>query len=83
MLLTAPAKLILAPTDHLVGGTAIAGTMDVRDLDAFTAAVARTESELGGLDFIVSVAGGIGFAASSTSVALSLSGNFFASSYVS
>ena len=40
------------------GGTAIAGTMDVRDLDAFTAAVARTESELGGLDFIVSVAGG-------------------------
>ncbi|WP_374664419.1 SDR family NAD(P)-dependent oxidoreductase [Ramlibacter sp.] len=40
------------------GATAIAGTMDVRDLDAFTAAVTRAEQELGGLDFVVSVAGG-------------------------
>lgn len=40
------------------GATAIAGMMDVRELDAFTAAVARAEQELGGLDFIVNVAGG-------------------------
>ncbi|MGV3570670.1 MAG: SDR family NAD(P)-dependent oxidoreductase [Ramlibacter sp.] len=40
------------------GARAIAGTMDVRELDAFAAAVERAERELGGLDFVVSVAGG-------------------------
>ncbi len=40
------------------GARAIAGAMDVRDLDAFAAAVERTEHELGGLDYVVSVAGG-------------------------
>ena len=36
----------------------IGGAFDVRDQDAFAAAVSRAESELGGLDFIVNVAGG-------------------------
>lgn len=40
------------------GARALAGAMDVRDLDAFTAAVERTEREFGGIDFVVSVAGG-------------------------
>lgn len=40
------------------GATAIAGSFDVRELEPFAAAIARTEAELGGVDFIVSVAGG-------------------------
>jgi len=40
------------------GVRAIGGGFDVRDGEAFAAAVARTESELGGLDFIVNIAGG-------------------------
>lgn len=37
---------------------AIGGAMDVRSLEDYEAAVARCEQELGGLDFIVNVAGG-------------------------
>jgi len=40
------------------GAQVIAGEFDVREYAAFTEAVARTEAELGGLDFLVSVAGG-------------------------
>lgn len=40
------------------GARAFGGTMDVRELEAYTEAVARTEREFGGLDFIVNVAGG-------------------------
>ena len=40
------------------GVRTLGGGFDVRDLDGFTEAVARTERELGGLDFIVNVAGG-------------------------
>ena len=40
------------------GGRAIGGALDVRELTPFEAAVARTEQELGSLDFMVSVAGG-------------------------
>ena len=40
------------------GAQAVAGALDVRDYDAFEHAVARTKAELGGLDFMVSVAGG-------------------------
>jgi NAD(P)-dependent dehydrogenase (short-subunit alcohol dehydrogenase family) len=40
------------------GAKAIAGEMDVRQYDAFAAGVDRTEHELGGLDIVVSVAGG-------------------------
>lgn len=40
------------------GGRAIAGALDVRELEPFAAAIARTEAELGGVDFIVNVAGG-------------------------
>lgn len=40
------------------GARVIWGAFDVRELEPFEHAVARTESELGGLDFVVSVAGG-------------------------
>ena len=40
------------------GARAISGAFDVRDGEAFAAAVARTESEFGGLDFIINIAGG-------------------------
>lgn len=40
------------------GVRAIAGGFDVRDYDGYAAAVERTERELGGIDFIVNVAGG-------------------------
>lgn len=40
------------------GARTIGGGFDVRDLDGYLEAVARTERELGGLDFIVNVAGG-------------------------
>lgn len=40
------------------GAHAFGGGFDVRDYEAFASAVARTESEFGGLDFIVNVAGG-------------------------
>lgn len=40
------------------GAQAVAGALDVRDYDAFEHAVARAYAELGGLDFMVSVAGG-------------------------
>lgn len=40
------------------GAQAIAGEFDVREYEPFAQAVARTEAELGGLDFIVNVAGG-------------------------
>lgn len=40
------------------GGRAIGGALDVRELEAYADAVARTEQEFGGLDFIVNVAGG-------------------------
>lgn len=40
------------------GARAIGGGFDVRDLPAYTDAVALTEREFGGLDFIVNVAGG-------------------------
>lgn len=40
------------------GHRAIGGALDVRERAPFEAAVARTEQELGGLDFMVSVAGG-------------------------
>ena len=48
----------LARELNSAGARAIGGAFDVRDGDAFAAAVARTESELGGLDFIVNGAGG-------------------------
>jgi len=40
------------------GVRAIAGAFDVRQYEGFVEAIARTESEFGGLDFIVNVAGG-------------------------
>jgi 3-oxoacyl-[acyl-carrier protein] reductase len=40
------------------GAKAIAGEFDVRELEPFAKAIGRTEAELGGVDFIVSVAGG-------------------------
>jgi NAD(P)-dependent dehydrogenase (short-subunit alcohol dehydrogenase family) len=40
------------------GARAIAGAFDVREYDQFAAAIARTEAEFGGVDFIVNVAGG-------------------------
>jgi NAD(P)-dependent dehydrogenase (short-subunit alcohol dehydrogenase family) len=40
------------------GCKAIGGTLDVREFAQFEGAVARTEAELGGVDFIVNVAGG-------------------------
>jgi NAD(P)-dependent dehydrogenase (short-subunit alcohol dehydrogenase family) len=40
------------------GARVLAGELDVREYDAFAAAIARTEKEFGGLDFIVNVAGG-------------------------
>jgi NAD(P)-dependent dehydrogenase (short-subunit alcohol dehydrogenase family) len=48
----------LAQELRAAGAQAIAGAFDVRDHDAFAAAIARTEQECGGLDFIVNVAGG-------------------------
>lgn len=40
------------------GVRALAGAFDVRQFEAWEQAIARTEAELGGLDFIVNVAGG-------------------------
>ena len=40
------------------GVRAIAGAFDVRQFEAWEQAIARAEAELGGLDFIVNVAGG-------------------------
>jgi 3-oxoacyl-[acyl-carrier protein] reductase len=40
------------------GARAIAGAFDVREYEPFAAAIARTEAEFGGVDFIVNVAGG-------------------------
>jgi 3-oxoacyl-[acyl-carrier protein] reductase len=40
------------------GVQAIAGGFDVRDLEAYTQAIERTRSELGGVDHIINVAGG-------------------------
>lgn len=53
-----PAVQKLADELRANGCKAIAGDFDVRDYAPFVAAVARTEAELGGLDFLVSVAGG-------------------------
>jgi 3-oxoacyl-[acyl-carrier protein] reductase len=40
------------------GATVIADAFDVRKLESFEQAIARTESELGGVDFVINVAGG-------------------------
>ncbi len=40
------------------GAHTIAGGFDVRDYEAFQAAIAKTQSAFGGIDFIVNVAGG-------------------------
>ena len=40
------------------GARAIGGGFDVRDLPAYEAAIAQTQSAFGGIDFIVNVAGG-------------------------
>jgi NAD(P)-dependent dehydrogenase (short-subunit alcohol dehydrogenase family) len=48
----------LAQALRAEGAKVIEGSFDVRDYEACVAAVARTEAELGGLDFLISVAGG-------------------------
>lgn len=40
------------------GAPAFAGGFDVREHDQYAAAIARTEAEFGGLDFVINVAGG-------------------------
>jgi NAD(P)-dependent dehydrogenase (short-subunit alcohol dehydrogenase family) len=53
-----PAVHRLAQELRAAGARVIAGPLDVREYEAFGQAVERTEAELGGVDFIVSVAGG-------------------------